>query len=412
VNELLMPALADGMEDGTLAEWLVQDAAEVVAGQELVEIETDKATVAWPSPGDGTLQILVQAGETVAVGTPIGALLDPGEAPMTDGRHHASTAVAVPVAGALARVVEPAVRANPTAGRRKASPLARRIAASHRLELAEIVGSGPDGRIVKRDVEALLAAESPVRPVAPSADGDAGPQFPTAQGAGPRGDVSPRPLSRFEAIAARRLSTAKTDIPEFAVSTLVDMDAAMAFRDQLRDAVERAPSVNDLIIKAAALALRRHPDVNASFQGDRVDRYSRVNVGIAVATPQGLLVPTLFDADRKGLAQIAADARRVATAARDGRSTPAELDGGTFTVSNLGMFGVTHFEAIINPPQVAILAVGAVVREPIVRAEVVVPGHRMEMTMVSDHRALSGAPAGEFLAEVRRMLEHPALLAL
>jgi pyruvate dehydrogenase E2 component (dihydrolipoamide acetyltransferase) len=292
----------------------------------------------------------------------------------------------------------------PAGGRVKASPVARRIAAELGVDLAAIAGSGPDGRIVKADVMAA-ANGSATRPAAPAAtDGD---------GEGAKGAVEVIEPTRTQQLIARRMASAKATIPEFQVTVEVDAEAAFELREQLRGQTEPLPSVNDLVIKACALALRAHPGVNAAYVDGHFERYGRVNIGVAVAGPETLIVPTVFDADTKLLTEITAATRALAAKVRDGSVTPPELAGATFTVSNLGMLGVTRFTAVINPPQAAILAVGAANPRAVVGPDGSVSARRvMELTISADHRIVYGADAADFLATVRKRLERPAGLLL
>jgi pyruvate dehydrogenase E2 component (dihydrolipoamide acetyltransferase) len=382
--DVLMPQLAEAMEEGTVAAWLAVDGDTVAPGDDLVEIETDKATMTYASEDAGILSIVVGEGETASVGAPIARLLADGEeAPSHDAR---ATVAAVPVGA-----VNGGARAAPPQTRARASPLARRFAADHGVDLSGLAGSGPGGRIVHADVLASVGARLTT---------------------GIRGAVAARPLTRMEEVVARRMAEARSSVPEFTVTMRVRLDAAMELRAVLGTMADPAPTLNDVVVKACAWALRRHPLANSSFQDGKLETYDRVNVGIAVAGEGTLLVPTVFDADHKGLAAIAAETRRLARAARDGTLTADEMDGGTFTVSNLGMYGVSSFTAIFNPPQAAILAVGAAQPTPIdVGGEVrFVPV--AELTLSCDHRVLYGASAAQFLADVRSALETPMRMSL
>ncbi|HXR13021.1 MAG TPA: dihydrolipoamide acetyltransferase family protein, partial [Solirubrobacteraceae bacterium] len=313
-------------------------------------------------------------------------------------------AVSVPASvGVAARTPAPAIAAG---GRVKASPVARRIAAELGVDLAAVAGSGPDGRVVKADVMAAAngSAAGAAAVAVPSASGDE---------LGAKGAVQVIEPSRTQQLIARRMASAKATIPEFQVTVEVDAEAAFELREQLRGQTEPLPSVNDLVIKACALALRVHPGVNASYIDGHFERYGRVNIGVAVAGSETLVVPTVFDADIKPLTAIAADTRALAAKVRDGTVTPPELAGATFTVSNLGMLGVTRFTAVINPPQAAILAVGAANPRPVVGADGAIVIRRvMELTVSADHRIVYGAEAADFLATVRKRLERPAGLLL
>jgi len=397
VASITMPRLSDSMEEGTIVRWLVEDGAEVEVGTELVEIETDKATMPYESDVAGVVHIGAQAGDVLPVGAEIGQVLPAGETP-------APAPAPAPVAAAVANGGGTALLERPeTATRVKASPVARRLAAELGIDLATLVGSGPAGRVVKRDVEQAVATPEPAPEPQPVAAG------------GERGDTQVVELSRIQQTIARRMADAKSAMPEFTVTTDVDMDAAVALRAQLKAAAadgDPVPSYNDLVVKAAALALRAHPKANGSYRDGRFELYERINVGVAVAAEDALLVPTVFDADGRSLGAIAAETRRLAAAGREGRLTPADLSGGTFSVSNLGMFGVTQFTAVLNPPQAAILAVGALEQRAVVRDGAVVPGHRMTLTLTCDHRILYGADAAAFLADIRAALEQPLRLAL
>jgi pyruvate dehydrogenase E2 component (dihydrolipoamide acetyltransferase) len=380
--EVVMPRLSDSMEEGTIVRWLKQDGDRVSEGEPLAEVETDKATVTFDAEAEGTLRILVGEGETVAIGQPIARIGDAASAERDAAQAQRDAAPAQ-------REAAPARReAN---GRPKASPLARRLARESGVELSQLSGSGPGGRIVKADVTAAV-------PPAPQ---------PTR---GNKGAVTIHQPSRVQTQIAQRMAESKATIPDFTLRADVDMDQAVAMRNQLHS--EPVPTYNDMVIRACAIALREHPRANAAYRDGAFELYERINVGIAVATADSLIVPTVFDADRKSLLEIGRDARGVAERVRRGEITPAELSGGTFTVSNLGMYGVNSFHAIINPPQAAILAVGAVREVPVVRDGQIAPGRRMTIALTCDHRILYGAPAAEFLARVRQLLEQPVNLLL
>ena len=369
---IAMPRLSDSMEEGTIVRWLVADGTKVAAGQEIAEIETDKATMTFEAEAPGVLRIGAPEGATLQVGEPI--------AHVVDGAHPA----------AAARV--------------QASPVARRIAAALSVDLAQLAGSGPGGRVVKRDVEAA-SADGPGRPQPPA---------PAAPEPAPSEGVTVVQPTRLQQTVARRMSEAKSTMPDFSVSIDVDMDAAVELRARLQQAAGDgpAPSVNDLVVKAAALALRAHPRANGAYRDGRFELFSRVNVGVAVAADDALLVPTVTDADRRSLGAIAAETRRLAAAARAGTLAARDLAGGTFTVSNLGMHGVSSFTAVLNPPQAAILAVGALEQRAVVRDGAVVAGWRVTLNLTCDHRILYGAGAAAFLADIRATLEQPLRLVL
>ncbi|MDO8188368.1 dihydrolipoamide acetyltransferase family protein [Conexibacter sp. JD483] len=397
-----MPRLSDSMEEGTIASWLVADGAAVTRGQEIVEVETDKATMPYEAEADGVLHVLVAAGETVAVGDPIAQIIpegveasDPREVTgPTDQQIHGDTA----------------------ARRVSASPLARRIAAELNIDLAALVGSGPNGRVVKSDVLAARPAPEPQPTPAPDPVPAAEPEVTPALNA-----ANLVPLTRVQRLIAERMTASKQTAPDFVLDVEVDMGAAIAMRQRLKELLgdSKPPSLGDFVIKACGLALREHPRVNGAYRADgaggggaAVELFDHVNVGVAVATDDALVVPTVRDADARSLGQISADVRRLAQAARAGRLTPRELDGATFTVSNLGMFGVDAFTAVLNPPQAAILAVGAVREKPVARDGQLVLGRTLTARLSCDHRILNGADGAVFLARVRELLEAPELLAL
>jgi pyruvate dehydrogenase E2 component (dihydrolipoamide acetyltransferase) len=392
--EIVMPRLSDSMEEGTILTWMKQVGDEVAVGDELVEIETDKANMAYESDVAGTLtQILAAEGDALPVGAPIAVV--GGE---SDGRDAASTketSPADPPAG-----ISGGVSVGREGHRVKASPLARRLAKERGVDLGALVGSGAGGRISKADVES--AAASKPMPGAPL-------------GGTAKGQTTHREPTRLQQVVARRMAESKATAPHFYLQSEIDMSAAVKARARLRALTpegEVVPSFNDMVVKACALALREHPLANGAYRDGRFELYSRVNVGVAVAARDALVVPTVFDADRKGLRQIAADVRALAGRVRDGSVTPPELSGGTFTVSNLGMYGVSNFSAVINSPQAAILAVGAITEKPVVREGQITTAHLLGVTLACDHRILYGAPAAEFLARICSLLEEPVALAL
>jgi len=430
--EILMPRLSDSMEEGTILTWIKSVGDPVALGDELVEIETDKANMVFEADAAGTLiEIVAAEGDTLPIGEVIARVGEPGEAggdggggPPGSPRSAADRPPDAPPFPAAPPDPPAAEReagertpsaAEPVAGVRrvKASPLARRIARERGLDLSALSGSGPGGRIIKLDVEAAGAgADGPPAAVAPTPRSEAppppGPE--TAKGA-----VTVIEPTKLQATVARRMSESKATVPHFYLSSRVDMSRAVGARAALRAAAgegEVVPSLNDLVVKAAAIALREHPRANAAYRDGRFELYERVNVGIAVAAEAALVVPTIFDADRKGLAQIATESRALATRVREGSITPPELGGGTFTVSNLGMYGVSEFGAVINTPQAAILAVGAVTESAVVRDRSVTTAELMGVTLACDHRILYGADAAAFLARVRALLEEPLGLAL
>jgi pyruvate dehydrogenase E2 component (dihydrolipoamide acetyltransferase) len=389
-TDVVMPRLSDSMEEGTILKWLVEEGGEVKRGEALVEIETDKANMTYDADTDGTLiEVLAKDGDTLAVGEPIARIGEQGEQKQAVGQE------------AVGPEDEPEPGGNGGDPERvKASPLARRMADEVGVEIAEVSGSGPGGRVVKSDIEAAAK------------DGSPEPQRERRE-AGAKGEVEIHELTRVQQTVSRRMAESKATAPDFTLTVDVDMTLAVELRSRLKEVTEDAPSYNDMVIKAAATALREHPRVNAAYRDGKFELYSRVNVGIAVAAQDALVVPTIFDADRKSLSQIARDARVAAEKVRAGKITPPEVAGGTFTVSNLGMFGIDEFTAVINPPQAAILTVGALKRKPAVDdSGRVVARDQIRLSLISDHRILYGAEAADFLARVRQLLEQPLALAL
>jgi pyruvate dehydrogenase E2 component (dihydrolipoamide acetyltransferase) len=380
--QITMPRLSDSMEEGTLLRWIKRAGDAVDVGEELAEIESDKATVIYEAQAAGVLSTAIEEGATVAVGTVIGWL--GGEESPAPQLHS----------------VPPRARF-----RRKASPVARRIAATHGIDLELIDGTGPDGRVLRADVELRLTASEPAPQLAPQ------PEPQPASVLGVRGEVTVHPLTRLQSLVAERMSRSRDEVPDFEVRMRVDAEPLSSVREQLKaDNAVDIPSVNDFVVKAAARALREQPRANATYRGDAWERYARVNVGVAVATDGGLIVPTVFDADGKSLGEIARETREMATRARAGRITPQDLDGATFTVSNLGMFGIDGFSAVISPAQSAILAVGAAAVVPVVRDGAVVPGRQIELALSCDHRVVYGADAARLLSRIRDLLERPMTL--
>jgi pyruvate dehydrogenase E2 component (dihydrolipoamide acetyltransferase) len=424
--EIVMPRLSDSMEEGVILKWLKGVGDEVEVGEELVEIETDKANMAYESDVAGTLtQILAQEGDSLPIGAPIAVVGDDeGPASQAAGPVADATPTVLAAQGGSAPRGTPA-SAPPAGGadgvRVKASPLARRIASERGVDLGALSGSGPAGRIVKRDVETASSAGGapmgdPHRAQAaqqPSTVGEIGVTGPAAETA--KGQVEVRELTRLQQVVSRRMAESKATAPHFYLQAEIDMSAAVEARGRLKALSpegEVVPSFNDMVVKACALALREHPLANGAYKDGRFELYSRINVGVAVAAQDALVVPTVFDADKKGLREIATDARALAGKVRDGSITPPELSGGTFTVSNLGMYGVSNFSAVINAPQAAILAVGAIAERPVVRDGEIATAHLLGVTLACDHRILYGAPAAEFLARIRGLLEEPLALAL
>jgi pyruvate dehydrogenase E2 component (dihydrolipoamide acetyltransferase) len=433
-KDIVMPRLSDSMEEGTILRWLKSAGDQVSLGEELVEIETDKANMVYEAPAGGTLiETLAQEGDTLPIGQVIARVGEAGEKPSGDGaaaKREPETAVeAAPAETAVeAAPAETAVEAAPAEapapaapggdGRVKASPLARRIASEKGLDLAALAGSGPGGRIVKADVERAIAA-GPAPGATAAAPPSAAPAEPTL-GARERpetakGAVVHEDLTKLQQTVARRMAESKATAPHFQLSMEIDMSRAVAARARIKAEAKESevvPSFNDMVVKACAIGLREHPRANGAYRDGRLELYSRINVGVAVAARDALVVPTIFDADLKGLRQIASEARALAQRVREGTVTPPELSGGTFTVSNLGMYGISNFQAVINPPQAGILAVGAITETPVVRDGEITIAHLMGVTLACDHRVLYGADGAVFLGRVRALLEEPLGLAL
>ena len=466
--EIKMPRLSDTMEEGAISTWRKQPGDKVAVGDVLVEIETDKAVMEYEAYQAGTLaEILIPEGRNADIGAPI-ALLDDGA-----GRP-AAAAPAAPAKNAVAERSRPTLVANtdsatpapapagsasPQPGasadghanggsRQIASPLVRKLVRENHLDLSQVTGSGPGGRIIRADIAGLLGAPA----AAPGSSPRLSPARPRTRVPGPAATVRPRrrtgpaapagaadvaarrgragappaddvrgsreaPVSQVRRVIARRLTASARDIPHFYVTAVADAQALMDLRStlnaQLTEAGRAKISVNDLLIRACALALREHPDVNVSYGGDDSGVmliHDRINIGVAVAAESGLIVPVITDADAKTVTQLGAEARKLVALAAERKLTPAQTSGGTFTISNLGMFGVEHFTAIINPPESAILAVGATTREPTVVGDAVEPRYRLRYTLSVDHRVIDGALAARFLQTLTGLVEHPWMI--
>ncbi len=485
--EMLMPKLSDTMEEGTVLHWFKADGDQVAKGEPLVEIETDKATMTVEAPNDGTLAIIAQEGDTLDVGAPIAmigvgaptgaptgveppgtrsteiASAEDGPAapnkdtvatgiPTTDDGTADTIAAATPTAAAPvpppapptpAAAAPPARTAPPTGDRIPASPLARNIAAHHGIDLATVTGTGPGGRIVKHDVEAVIAgaptgveppgtrsaesASTEDGPAAPSGTGVPPSSAPPLGGAAPAQPVPPKlpppvprgdwpagrrtPLTKLQKTISRRMTDAHA-VPDFTLERDIDTTALEAARADLRVALpeDQRPSLNDLVIRAVAMAARERPDMLSRLDGDDLVVPQSVDVGVAVSVPGGLIVPVVRNADQKGVPQIAAEVRDLARRGRAGELRPDELEGSAISVSNLGMFGVDRFHAVINAPEAAIVGVGRSVERPVVVDGHVVVREVMTLTLSVDHRVAYGAEGATFLARIAELLEHPAAL--
>jgi pyruvate dehydrogenase E2 component (dihydrolipoamide acetyltransferase) len=422
--DITMPRLSDTMEEGTIARWHKKTGDAVNVGDILVEIETDKATMDYQAYEAGTLaEILVLEGGVAAIGTPI-ARLDNGTASLTTLAAEPTTSVTVHEdSDSEVMALEPApptidstisqLESLDDADRHIASPLVRRLAREHTLDLRMVRGSGPGGRIIRADLDELLAA------AATEAEFPKGPTMPLTSGPllDARRGSEQIPFTNVRRVIARRLGESARTVPHFYATAVADAEDLVLLRRDLNEqllATGRAKvSVNDLLIRACALALRERPLVNASYTNDTSASmlvHHRINIGVAVATKNGLVVPVINDADQKSVSQIGAEAKQLATQAGTKGLSLEQMSGGTFTISNLGMYGIKEFTAIINPPEGAILAVGATTREPVGVDESIVLRHRLHYTMSADHRIIDGALAAQFLQTLTHLIEHPLSL--
>jgi pyruvate dehydrogenase E2 component (dihydrolipoamide acetyltransferase) len=413
-----MPKLADTMTEGAVARWLVKEGDKISSEQELAEIETDKATQSFTSYDAGVLhKILVPAGQKVACGTPIAILLGKNEKPPADDA--APPAAAKPAKAEAAPASASAPASSPTApakaatpaasslgARVKASPLAKKIAAAQGVDLTRLAGTGPGGRIVARDVQSAPAGGATAAPaIKPIAATPAGP-----------GDQR-IPLTNMRRIIAERLLASKTTIPHFYLTIEVDAGTLMSLRASANAANEASGgpkfTVNDFVLKAVVAAVQKVPAVNASFAGDAIIQYGSVHLSVAIAVEEGLVTPVIRDAQKKSLKEISEAVKDLATRARSKKLKAEEFAGGTITVSNLGAYGIEDFCAIINPPQAMILAIGAIVKQPVVGPnDTLTVGQRMKVTLSGDHRVVDGAVGATYLAELKKLLENPALMLL
>lgn len=429
-----MPKLSDTMTEGTVVKWHKQVGDSVEIGDILAEIETDKATMEMEAFDDGVLtEILVKAGEKAVIGGVLAVLN--GDSAAAPAPAPAATAATAPATASPAPASTPAAHAAAAAGasgdRIKASPLARKIAGDLGVDLAALSGSGPAGRIVRSDVEAAskspakasssneaaaaaaLAAAVKTKSASPAPAAAPGPQaiVPVAK----EGDEIIQ-LSTMRKVIASRLLTSKVTIPHFYLHVEVDAAPLLALRKQVNDQAEKTHgnkySVNDFILKAVITAAQAVPAINASFAGEHIVRFKHVGLSVAVAVEDGLVTPVIKEAESKSLLAISRAVKDFAARAKDKKLRPDEFDGGTITVSNLGAWGIDSFDAIVNPPQAAILSVGAAVEKPVVKNGQIVPGLRMNLGLSCDHRVVDGAVAAQFLSEVRKLVEQPALMLL
>jgi len=454
MQTVVMPKMGDTMEEGKILRWIKHEGDTVQKGDALAEIETDKVNIEAEAFAAGVLRkIIAQEGESIPIGQPI-ALIGKVDEPLPDetataakpakaaskqAQANGTAATATSASAAGTAVAEPSAPETAGAGQNGQngqnggrifiSPLARHIAAEHNLDIAHIAGTGPGGRIVRDDVQAYLAspqataAATPAAPQAPQAQptpaaqpvvpaAPSVPSAPSVPATAPGEEVRAQPLSNMRKTIARRLQQSMQTAPHFYVTVAIETNKLGEVRGAINEYAAGLPnpvkvSYNDLIVKAVALALETMPEVNVSFDGEQLLFKSHINVGIAVALETGLIVPVVREADKRGVLDIARESRRLSDAARAGKLTPEEFSGGTFTVSNLGMYDVEEFTAVINPPESAILAVGTIVPTPVVREGQVVVRDIMKVTLSVDHRALDGAIAARFLQELKRLLENP-----
>ncbi|PCJ34891.1 MAG: pyruvate dehydrogenase complex dihydrolipoamide acetyltransferase [Alphaproteobacteria bacterium] len=400
--EIFMPALSPTMESGNLVKWLVKEGDPVESGTMLAEIETDKATMEYESIDDGTMGkiIVAEGAENVAVGELIAILLEEGED--ASALENISTRkIDAPVevkAEAVPVVVVATESVAVTGDRIFSSPLARRIAAQKGYDITDIKGSGPHGRVIKRDVESYKPSAKTAQ-AAPSLDGDA-----------PYTEIK---LSNMRKTIAKRLTESKQTVPHFYLGIDIELDNLMAARKELNSmSDEYKISVNDFIIRACALALKKVPAANVQFGGDVMRHYDRSDVSVAVAIEGGLVTPVIRGAEQKGLRQISEETKALAKKARDGKLMPEDYTGGTFSISNLGMMGIKQFQAVINPPQASILAVGGGEVRAVVKDGVMTSAMVMSVNLACDHRAIDGAVGAEFLGAIKTFLEHPSTMLL
>jgi len=416
-----MPKMSDTMEEGVLVSWLVEEGAKLSAGDIIAQVETDKATMDLEVYDDGVLlKIVAQQGGSIPIGGLIAVMGSEGE-DISDLLAQYSSDGAPVDAATVEDVAEPEETSDAASvseaapapsgdgvasGRVKASPLARKMAAERSLDLGSVAGSGPEGRIIKRDIEAALSAPSVAKPVSVARPAADGPEYESI------------PISQMRKTIARRLGESKFSAPHFYLNVDIDMEQAIDARSRINAVAEAQGkgkvSFNDMIVKACALALREHPAVNSSWmeKEGEMRRYRDVHVAVAVAIDEGLVTPVIRNADIKGLAEISANVRELAGKARDRTLGLDEMQGSTFTTSNLGVLGIDNFTAIINPPNACILAIGTIRDVPVVRHGTVVPGKLMTVTLSCDHRVVDGATGARFLGTVKHYLEEPTTMLL
>ncbi len=432
---ITMPALSPTMTEGTLANWQAKEGDSISSGDVLAEIETDKATMEVEAVDEGILgKILIEGGtENVAVNTPIAVMLEDGEdASALDGFDAGGAPASAPAEEAAPAEEKPATQEKKAAAPEKApataesgsassgsnagkrlfaSPLARRIAADGNIDLSALSGSGPHGRIVKADVEKAIASGG--TPAKKEAAQPAAAATPAAATPPPEGNYEEIPLTNMRKTIARRLTEAKQTIPHFYLTIECELDTLLAMRKELNGRSDDYKiSVNDFVIRASALALKKLPEANASWGGDKILQYKDIDISVAVAIEGGLITPVVRNADQKGLAGISNEMKELAGKAKDGKLMPEEYQGGCFSISNLGMFGIKEFSAVINPPQAAILAIGAGEQRPVVKDGALAMATMMSVTLSCDHRVIDGAMGAELLKYFKGYIEEPLTMML
>lgn len=412
-----MPKLSDTMEEGVIAKWNVKEGDKISAGDIIAEVETDKATMDVEAFDDGTLlKIIPQEGDAVPLGGLIAVIGEEGEdiSDILDGAGGGESSESSSSEGSDKKEEQKSEESKEEKseskesssesdnGRVKASPLAKKMAEDKGIDLTSVQGSGPDGRVVKKDIEDYKGGSSLSKP---SSSSTASKSFESLESK----EVK---VSQMRKVIARRLSESKFTNPHFYETIDIDMKAAIAARSSMNEANDVKISFNDIVVKACAIALTRHQAINSSWHDDVIKEHGDVHVAVAVAIDEGLMTPVITHADKKGLSEISSETRELAGLARDRKLQPEQMEGSTFTISNLGMFGIEEFTAIINPPNACILAVGAIRDVPVVENGAVVPGKRMKITLSSDHRIVDGAKAAQFLNTVKNLLENPLSMLL
>jgi pyruvate dehydrogenase E2 component (dihydrolipoamide acetyltransferase) len=393
-KKMLMPKLSDTMEEGVILKWRKKEGESIKSGDILADIQSDKADMEQEAYDSGViLKLFAKEGEGVKVGAPLAIIGKAGEditALLADAPPAAAAPQSVPDVAAPAAPPAPVIQSD---ARIKASPLAKKIAQANNIDLRTVAGSGPFGRIVKADVEGKTGSSMPRKVLAPL-------------------QTKEIPLSMMRKTIAKRLLESKTTVPHFYLTIELNMKRAMDFRAAFNDATGTKISYNDIVMKAAALALRENPKANSSFYPDRIVQHGRVDISVAVSVEDGLITPVIRNTDQKTLLEISAETKELAKRAREAKLKPEEFTNGTFTVSNLGMYDVENFAAIINPPEGAILAVGAIVEKPVVENGQIVVGHTMKVTLSCDHRVVDGALGAQLLQSFKKIMENPLLLVI